>query len=133
MFGCVDIQNTRFIHHFEDEKFNAKTYLKFLETVIAKRFYKKQICYIQDNASYHKDSDVWEWFSENKRWLHVKNLPPYCPELNATENIWHHTRVNGIHNQYFDSKEKIITNLEKIFYNIRKNPNMIEGYMRPFL
>ena len=133
MFGCVDIKNAKFIHHFEKEKFNAETYLIFLEKVLAKSFYPKPVCYIQDNASYHKDGDVWKWFSENKHWLHVKNLPPYCPELNATEHIWHHTRVSGIHNQHFDSKEKIITNLEKVFYDIRRNPKQIKGYLHPFL
>jgi len=133
VYGCVDIQNAKFIHHFEKEKFNAETYLIFLETVIAKHFYPRQVCYIQDNASYHKDRDVWQWFSENKHWLHVKNLPPYCPELNATEYIWHHTRVSGIHNQHFDSKEKIITNLEKVFHDIKKQPQQIEGYLSSFL
>lgn len=121
------------MHHFTEEKFNAETYLIFLENVIAKQFYKKQVCYIQDNAPYHKDGDVWKWFSENKDWLHVTNLPPYCPELNATEYVWHHTRVMGIHNQHFDSKEEIITNLEKTFYDIRKNPKQITGYLAPFL
>lgn len=105
----------------------------FLETVLAKNYYPKQVCYIQDNASYHKDSDVWKWFSENKHWLHVKNLPPYCPELNATECIWHHTRVKGIHNQYFDSTAKIIANLEEVFHDIQKDPKQIEGYLHPFL
>ena len=101
--------------------------------MLARKFYPKQVCYIQDNASYHKHSDVWEWFAENKHWLHVKNLPPYCPELNATEYIWHHTRVAGIHNQYFDSKDQIITALEKVFQDIRKNPKQIKGYLKPFL
>jgi transposase len=133
VFGCIDVNNAKFIHHLEEEKFNAESYLIFLESVLAKHFYPKQVCYIQDNASYHKDSEVWQWFSENKHWLHVKNLPPYCPELNATEYIWHHTRVSGIHNQHFDSKEEIIANLEKVFHGIRNNPKQIEGYLRPFL
>ncbi len=63
----------------------------------------------------------------------MKNLPPYCPELNATEHVWHHTRVSGIHNQHFDSKEKIVANLEKVFFDMQKNPKQIEGYMHPFL
>jgi transposase len=133
VFGCIDIKNAKFIHHFETEKFNAKTYLNFLETVVAKKYYPRKIFYIQDNASYHKDSEVWDWFSENKKWLQVKNLPPYCPEFNATEHIWHHTRVKGIHNQHFNSKEQIIDNLEKVFFNIKKHPKQIQGYLHSFL
>jgi hypothetical protein len=26
---------------------------------------------IQDNASYHKDGEVWAWFGENRHWLEV--------------------------------------------------------------
>lgn len=105
----------------------------FLENVLAKAYYPKPVIYIQDNAPYHKNADVWKWFSENQHWLHVKNLPPYCPELNATETIWHYTRVNGIHNHHFDSREKIIENLEKVFSDIQKHPFKISGYMQPFL
>jgi transposase len=76
---------------------------------------------------------VWAWFKENERWLYVKNLPPYCPELNATEYIWHHTRMQGTHNQYFHTKQKIEEMLEKIFAAIQKRPQEIQGYIRPFL
>lgn len=107
--------------------------MDFLEKVIARQFYPQQVYYIQDNAPYHKDGTVWEWFKANKSWIHVKNLPPYCPELNATENIWHHTRMNGIHNKYFDSKDEIEITLRKIFLDIQKYPEQIEGYLRPFL
>lgn len=66
--------------------FNANSYLKFLEQV-AKRYYRKHIFYIQDNASYHKDGDVWNWFKDHRKWIEAINLPPYSPELNATEFV----------------------------------------------
>jgi len=133
VFGCVEIKNAKFMYQFADKKFNASSYIHFLESVLARKFYPNPVIYIQDNASYHKDREVWAWFSENSHWLHVRNLPPYCPELNATETIWHYTRMNGIHNQYFDSADKIVLNLEKVFFGIRKNPKSIAGYLRPFL
>lgn len=133
VFGCVDIQRSKFFYDFAEEKFNAESYINFLEKVVAKKYYRHKVFYIQDNAPYHKDKLVWSWFSENKKWLFVKNLPPYCPELNATELIWHHTRMQGVHNQYFDTQEKIRDTLRKVFNGIKKNPREIEGYMRPFL
>jgi transposase len=42
---------------------------------------------IQDNASYHKDSEVWSWFKSNRHWPEVHQLPPYSPELNPTERL----------------------------------------------
>jgi hypothetical protein len=29
---------------------------------------------IQDNASYHKDAEVWDWFKSNRHWLEVVSV-----------------------------------------------------------
>ncbi|MBI5747850.1 MAG: transposase, partial [Nitrospinae bacterium] len=50
---------------------------------------------------YHKDRDVWTWFSDHRKYITVYNLPAYSPEFNALERIWHYTRLNGTHNRYF--------------------------------
>ncbi len=133
VFGCIDITQSKFLYRFEEDKFNADTYIIFLEKIVAKNYYRRKIIYIQDNAPYHKNKIVWAWFKENEKWIFVKNLPPYCPELNATECIWHHTRMEGVHNHYFDSKDEIRESLQRVFKNIQKNPNKIQGYINPFL
>jgi putative transposase len=132
VFGCVNVLTSRFDYQFAEKKFDSESYLDFLEGVVAKKYYPRQVCYIQDNASYHKDEDVWNWFKANKKWISVRNLPPYCPELNATETIWHYTRMNGMHNNYFDSKREIEITLWKLFAAIKRFPSTISGYMRPF-
>ena len=131
MFGCVDIFSARFLYH-QDEVFNADTYLAFLET-LAKEYHGQRVYYIQDNASYHKDKDVWSWFSDNRKWLEVTNLPPYSPELNAQEPLWKYTRKSGTHNKCFNSQGELLEVLEKVFHNVQKNPDEIRGYLHPFL
>jgi transposase len=130
IFGCVDIMSAEFIYR-RDETFNAETYLKFLDQM-ARKSYRRKIFYIQDNASYHKDADVWQWFKDNKKWIEVYNLPPYSPELNATERLWHHTRITGTHNRYFDSEDELIGTLLQVFKKIQKYPSLIRGYLSPF-
>lgn len=100
---------------------------------MAKKYHRKKICYIQDNASYHKDKNIWEWFKDHRSKIEVFNLPPYSPELNAAETLWHHTRMKGTHNRYFDSRDEIVDTLHQIFGDIQKNPNQIRGYLEPFL
>lgn len=131
IFGCVDIKSAKFNYHC-DEVFNAETYLTFLEQ-IAKQYYGQHIFYIQDNASYHKDKDIWLWFKDHRKNIEVFNLPPYSPELNAIETLWHHTRMKGTHNRYFETKDEIIDTLTKVFRSMQKNPNQIRGYLAPFL
>jgi len=86
----------------------------------------------KDNASYHKEKRVWDWFSENRRWLEVVQLPPYSPEFNAAEPLWHHIRVHATHNTCFENVEAIMESLTRVFTDIQKNPNQIIGYLKPF-
>lgn len=130
IFGAVEIYTAQFTYHRADV-FNAETYLVFLEQ-LARRYYPKRTHLIQDNASYHKDATVWSWFTHNRRWLEVQPLPAYSPELNATERIWHHTRVAGTHNRYFVSEEELVGTLHRVFRSIQHNPINIRGYLQPF-
>lgn len=97
----------------------SRSYIAFLETTVSQFFENGHpIFYIQDNASYHKDGDVWYWFKENRKWIEVFNLPPYCPELNATERLWKYTRKQTTHNRYFDTLDLLQGNLSDLFDQI---------------
>ena len=66
--------------------FNAQTYLDFLEQV-ARHYYPRHVFWIQDNAAYHKDADVWRWFGANRSWWHVTNLPPYSAAVQEATGL----------------------------------------------
>lgn len=131
IFGSVELFTARFVYH-RDTVFNAESYLVFLEQ-IARRYYPQPVILIQDNASYHKDKKVWKWFSENREWFEVYNLPPYSPEFNATERIWHHTRITGTHNRYFTTEQELVDTLIHIFRQMQHHPEEITGYLKPFI
>ncbi|OGT68507.1 MAG: hypothetical protein A3H43_05920 [Gammaproteobacteria bacterium RIFCSPLOWO2_02_FULL_42_9] len=131
IFGCINIHTADFNYH-QDHVFNAETYLNFLEQV-AEKYCHQHIFYIQDNASYHKDKKVWQWFKDHRNRIEVYNLPPYSPEFNATETLWHHTRMKGTHNRYFKSESEIVETLHQVFSAMQKNPKEIKGYLEPFL
>jgi len=131
MFGAVDLYTARFHYHRADV-LNAETYLDYLEQ-LARRYYPQRTHLIQDNASYHKDHTVWAWFKANRGWLEVHQLPPYSPALNATERLWHHTRVTGTHNRYFTSEGELWDTLQRVFRSMQRNPAQIRGYLHPFL
>lgn len=93
----------------------------------------RKVYYIQDNASYHKSIEIWKWFKENRKWIEVYNLPPYCPELNAAEPLWKYTRQQGTHNKCFENEEEIHQTLHTVFEKVQRCPAEIEGFLRPFL
>jgi len=131
VLGAVDLYEARFFYG-TDTVFNAETYLRFLEQKVARRYRRAGAILVQDNASYHKDADVWAWFKCNRHWLEVYQMPPYSPEFNPVERIWQHTRKNGTHNRYFINEGEIMGTLGRVFGEIQANPESIRGYLRPF-
>ncbi len=133
VLGCVDIEDCEFKFGFE-EVLEARSYIVFLETTVSQFIEpNRRVHYIQDNASYHKDGDVWLWFKENRRWIEVYNLPSYCPELNAAERLWKYTRKEGTHNRYFETVDLLQDQLSQIFYNLNKDASNIRNQVGSFL
>jgi transposase len=130
ILGAIDLWRARF-HYRDDIVFNATTYLGFLEQ-LARHYRRHGAILIQDNASYHKDREVWRWFSANRHWLEVHQLPPYSPELNPTERLWQHTRKSGTHNRYFATKDELSGTLSRVFADMQAYPETIRPYLLPF-
>ena len=86
----------------------------------------------QDNASYHKKQETHDWFQANRRYVKVFQLPPYWPELNATERIWHYTRKHVTHNRFFERPQDLCRALFHRFDYARHHPQEIEGVSIPF-
>lgn len=133
IFGAVELYSADFVfEHKNEQKFNHVTYVDFLEKMLSHFYHKgKRIFLIQDNASYHKKSETYEWFMSHRKYIEVFNLPPYCPELNAAERIWHHARVKATHNRYYDTKDALCNALFETFENIQKKPQSIKNLIAP--
>jgi transposase len=110
IFATIELYCARFLYHFQTV-FNAETYIDYLERTL-RSYSPRKIYLIQDNASYHKDSTVWTWFSEHRKHMEVFNLPAYSPQLNAVERIWHHARLHGTHNRYFATQDRRMREIE---------------------
>jgi transposase len=130
VFGAIELWRTRFDYR-RDTVFNATTYLGFLEQ-LARRYRRQGAILIQDNASYHKDAEVWAWFHSNRHWLEVHQLPSYSPELNPTERLWQYTRKNGTHNRFFRSLDDLLATLARVFGEMQSHPQLIQPYLLPF-
>jgi len=134
IFGAVAPQTAKFIYQSTDKSFNYETYIEFLDNHLLPNFYQKshRVYLIQDNASYHKKPETYNWFREHRKYVEVFNLPPYSPELNAEERLWHYTRMQATHNRYFDTKEKLREVLFSTFQRMQDYPESIQGLLRPF-
>lgn len=130
IFGTIELYRARFLYHFQDV-FNTQTYIEYLERVL-RDYFPQKVYLIQDNASYHKDRIVWDWFRDHRKQVEVSNLPAYSPELNALERIWHYTRHHGTHNRYFKTQSELHSTLTSTFRSIQRNPRQVMGYLTPY-
>lgn len=132
ILGAVELQRSRFFYRRESV-FNAQTYGAFLRQQIAPCYRYQGAILVQDNASYHKDGTLWEWFRNNRSWLEVVPLPPYSPQFNPAERLWQHTRKNGTHNRSFFTLDELDRTLIRVFTDMQANPSIIRPYLQPFL
>ena len=97
-------------------------------------FYRRghRVFLIQDNASYHKKQETYQWFAQHRRYVEVFPLPPYWPELNATERIWNYTRKHATHNRYFEQPQHLCQALFRTFRHVQRHPEDIANLMHPF-
>ena len=65
---------------------------------IARRYPNENIVMVMDGAGWHRSHSL--TLAENLRLL---LLPPYSPELNPVEHLWHELREKNFHNRVFDS------------------------------
>lgn len=134
VLGAVRVPDGHFVWRHQTEYFNAQTYLSFVDECLLPRFYRRghRVFLIQDNASYHKKPEVLEYLADHSRQIEVYPLPPYSPEFNAQERLWHYTRKAGTHNRYFDTPTALCQSLFTTFEDMRRNPEKIQGLLAPF-
>lgn len=130
VFGVVTIEeNPRFNFRFT-EKFNATTFLSFLQHLT--RHYDEKIFLVLDNAPYHHAKMVTNWVEENSDKIELFFLPPYSPDLNAQEYVWRVTRRSATHNRYFKTREELHDALFRRFNRFQGNPASLRSTVASF-
>jgi transposase len=100
-----------FVHRYS-VKNNSEEFIEFLKCLLARY---ERILLILDNAAIHKSKLVKSFVSEHSSRLELFYLPPYSPELNATEECWRQVRMNLTNNRFFGSVDELINDLSAFF------------------
>jgi len=130
VYGAIAVATGQFTYHFATV-FNGTTFVHFLRQVVA-TFSPQPVFLVADNARYHKHPDVRTWCQQHQHQIELWPLPPYWPELNATERIWHYVRTEATHNHFFSTTAELVAALRRAFRTIQRDPDTVEGYLRPF-
>ena len=134
IFGAVRVDNGQFIYLHHQDYFHWESYLLFLDQVMVPHYYRRghRIFLIQDNASYHKKEETYQWFSKHRRYLEVFQLPPYWPELNAAEQLWKYTRKHATHNRFYETPENLCQALFRTFGHMMDHRQEVQSLVQSF-
>ena len=130
IYGAIALETCHFTYHFASV-FNGSTFLVFLRQVLTV-FAPRPVFLILDNARYHKHPEVQAWCHHHRERLRLWFLPPYWPELNATERLWGHVRQQSTHNRFFATTTQLVAALRNAFRTIQRHPDTIDAYLQPY-
>lgn len=93
---------------------NSATFIRFLEELLVKRYPKKRVVLVMDNAAYHKSASALAALSLFEHRVMVIWLPPYCSELNPIELFWRYLKDHACANKLQDNIEEVVKAAVKI-------------------
>lgn len=111
----------------EYEKVNAQTFLDFLQSLkesLINRGYTK-IYLILDNARVHHAKLLIPFKEESKELIEFLYLPPYSPNLNKIEELWHWLKSESVYNKFHKTVEDIRTSVHSFISNILCDLNIV--------
>lgn len=96
--GALNLK-TKEVFHVEDERINSQTVIALL-LVLLKNQPKGALFIISDNAKYYHSKIVKDFLKEHPR-IQFKFLPPYSPNLNIVERLWHILKKKVVYNKFY--------------------------------
>ena len=93
----------------------------FLDEV-SQRHPEEYILMIYDGAPCHSQGAI-----NLPKNMMVKTLPPYCPELNPTENMWDEIREKFFPNLFFDSLDAVEDKLSEACLHYERHPEIVKS------
>lgn len=108
VFGAVSVDGGKLVTRKEQGRFNAQTFLDFLQLLVQHRRPGRKIILVVDNARWHHAKLLRPWLEENKDRIELFFLPAYSPDLNVIERVWKMTRRLCTHNRFFPTLEELI-------------------------
>ena len=107
--GAINLA-TKEVIYVEDDRINSQTMIDLLQVMLDGQK-KGKIHIVLDNARYYHSILVKEFLEKHTR-INLKFLPPYSPNLNIIERLWHVLKKKVVYNKFYlkfeDFREEVI-------------------------
>ncbi|MEK7153264.1 MAG: IS630 family transposase [Patescibacteria group bacterium] len=115
--GVLDIETMETVTYFSDT-INAEETIHLFDKIQATYPNKKRIYLILDNARYYKNKLIAAYLHKRKCRVKLLFLPPYSPNLNFIERLWHFMKKYIIGTRRWDKFKDFEAHIHTFFDNI---------------
>ena len=109
-----------------EETITAKTYITFLESLIADRV--KPLFLIADRASFHTSKMVRRFVCSHRKQLRLYYLPSYSPDLNPDEHVWEEIKDKRLGRSTILNKPDLLKKLRSALRSLQENKDRIKSF-----
>jgi transposase len=104
LFGALNPQTGKVLHQTADSC-KQEAFVAFLQQVVH-HYEEKLVVMVVDNARIHRSQLVQDFLVKHERLLFIY-LPPYSPNLNPIERLWHWLKKTVIANRFHPTRASI--------------------------
>lgn len=115
-----------FWYHAYSGRFNADTFIKCLKRLLRGR--RKPLIVILDGHPVHKSRKVREFVDEVKDRLTLELLPPYAPDRNPDEYVFHYLKKQGTSKTPLKKGESLKGRTLNDLENIKKDKALVRSF-----
>jgi transposase len=123
LLGVLDYEKGNILC-MEEERFDAKVFLSFLQQVLIK-YPEGKIVMILDNARIHHAKLIQPFLEKYASRLELLFLPPYSPNLNPIEGLWKWLKSSIIYNVFYTSVAEIRKAVREFIQKVNQQPQQV--------
>jgi transposase len=108
-----------------DGKLNAESFVLFLKNFMSHR--RNPVFLVVDGHPAHRAKTVQKYVQSLNGRLELHFLPPYAPDLNPDEFVWHQMKANGASKKPLKRNESLRRRVESDLRDLSSNPKLIRA------
>jgi len=109
-----------------DGKLNAESFVLFMKNFMKGR--KSRVFLVVDGHPAHRAKCVQKFIASLKGRLELHFLPPYAPDLNPDEFVWHYMKQNGVSKKPLKKNESLRRRVEEDLRAIHADSQVIRSF-----
>jgi transposase len=107
-------------------RLNSRVFIHFLRDFLRGRV--RPVLLVVDGLPAHKATCVAEYVQSTKGRLELHFLPPYAPDLNPDEFVWHHVKQNGVSKTPLRENESLVQRVNADLSNIKRRRSLVRSF-----